>query len=256
MSTPSETRGGGRKAWLVPAIVIVVAVALIATVLLMNRSDDPAGSGAAGAAEGSESQIQGPAAQDPGAPDAAAADFTAVESREEGDPLAVGPVDAPVGLVVFSDYQCPYCAKWSQETLPLMMEHVEAGDLRIEWRDLHLFGPASERASRAAYAAARQDAFLEYHDALFAGGEPRPEAELSDEALASLADDLGLDAEEFAADYNSPETAEVVGDHAQLGIDLGAYSTPAFILGGQPIMGAQPAEVFQDAFDTALAENR
>lgn len=252
MTRPSETRGAGRKNWLVPAIIVVIAVALIAGVLLMNRGDDTA----AGAAPGSDPQVQGPAAQDPGAQDPGAADFTAVESRVEGDPLAVGPVDAPVGLVVFSDYQCPYCAKWSQETLPLMMEHVEAGDLRIEWRDLQLFGPASERASRAALAAARQDAFLEYHDALFADGERRPEEQLSDEALISLAGDMGLDTGTFTTDYNSTETAEVVAENAQLGIDLGAYSTPAFILGGQPIMGAQPSEAFQDAFGTALAENR
>lgn len=176
----------------------------------------------------------------------------AAETRDEEDLLAAGPVDAPVVLVVFSDYQCPFCARWSEQTLPSMMEHVEAGDLRIEWRDVNVFGPASERAARASYAAALQGAFWEYHDALFEGGERRSADELSEEALVALADELGLDTDRFAADLGSEETAEVISANEQLGFDLGATFTPVFILGGQPIVGAQPTEVFEEAFPVAL----
>lgn len=246
MTRGSDTRAPRGKTWLVPAVVIAIAVLLIGTVLIINRD-----SGSAESAAGPETLSREPVAQDPTEPD-----FTLVETRDEADPLAVGPVDAPVGLVIFSDYQCPYCAKWSDETLPLMMEHAEAGDLRIEWRDLNLFGPASERASRAAYAAALQgeQAYLDYHHALFDNGTSRSEDALSDDKLIALAGELDLDTEAFTADFTSPETAGVVSAHAQLGIDLGVYSTPAFILGGQPIMGAQPSEAFLSVFDTALAE--
>lgn len=239
--------------WLVPTIVIVIAIALIGAVVVTNRDSGSAPGGGetvAGAQMGPGAPSQG------SAPDPAEPDFTVVETRDEADPLAVGPVDAPVGLVVFSDYQCPFCARWSEETLPVMMEYVEAGDLRIEWRDLNLFGPASERASRAAYAAALQgeDAYLAYHHALFDNGESRSEKELGDDALIALAEDISLDTQKFTTDFTSPETAEVVAGNAQLAIDLGAYSTPAFIVGGQPIMGAQPTEVFRDAVDLALAD--
>ncbi|WP_027004387.1 DsbA family protein [Corynebacterium halotolerans] len=254
MARGSDTRRSRKNTWVVPAIIIAVAVVLIGIVVVMSRDTGSAGAGpqtAAGAQVGPEVPSQGGSAQEPAGPD-----LTAVETRDETDPLAVGPVDAPVGLVVFSDYQCPYCAKWSAETLPAMMEYAKAGDLRIEWRDLNLFGPASERASRAAYAAALQgeDAYLEYHHALFNNGENRSEEQLSDEALIALAGDLGLDTEAFTADFHAPETAEVVAGNAQLGPDLGVYSTPAFILGGQPIMGAQPTEVFLGAVEPALSD--
>ena len=254
MAQKVRTHPTGKKTWLVPAIVITVAVVLAGLVLLMNRDNGSAGSFSRSGAEtqmGPEAPSQAAGAQEPVQPD-----FTVVESRDEADPLAVGPVDAPVGLVVFSDYQCPYCAKWSQETLPVMMEHVEAGNLRIEWRDLNLFGPDSERASRAAYAAALQgqEAYLDYNDALFANGQPRSKEQLNNDALIALAGDVGLDIDTFTADFTSADTAKVVSDNAQLGIDLGVYSTPAFLVGGQPIMGAQPVEVFEGAIDLALAE--
>ena len=247
MSAPPESRSPLR--WLTPVAVVAVALALVVIVLALNREDsapeqaaDPAGGSAPAAPT---------AVEEPSQPD-----LTALERRDEGDLLAAGPADAPVGLVVFSDYQCPYCARWSEETLPVLMERVEAGELRIEWRDVNVFGPASERAARASYAAAEQGRFWEYHDELFADGEVRPEGELSDEALTALAGDLGLDTDQFAADLASEETATVVGGNAQSGLEIGVYSTPAFILGGQPIMGAQPTEVFVDAFDRALAGAR
>lgn len=97
------------------------------------------------------------------------------------------------------------------------------------------------------------DAYLDYHHALFKDGTSRSDNKLDDDQLIALAHTLGLDTEAFTADFTSPETAGTVAAHAQLGITLAVYSTPAFILGGQPIMGAQPSEVFVDAFETALA---
>lgn len=231
------------------AIVAVVAVAALALVFILSRGGEaePAAETApvedphAGA--GAPTEVQGP--QD--------YDFSHAESRDDADLLATGPVDAPVALVVFSDYQCPFCAQWSAETLPVMLEYAEAGDLRIEWRDVNVFGEASERASRAAYAAAEQDAFWEYHDALFAGGETRSETDLGDEALREVAASLDLDLEQFDADFASEETRTAVAAHAELGVGLGAFSTPSFIMGGQPITGAQPTEVFVEAFETAMA---
>src|SRR5699024_2102808 len=125
------------------------------------------------------------------------------------DVLAAGPVDAPVGLVIFSDYQCPYCAQWNHDTLPEMMAYAEAGDLRIEWRDVHFFNPSfTDRAARAAYAAGSQDQFWDYHDALFPDGELRDESELGRDGLIELAQELGLDTEQFEQDLDSEEAAQ------------------------------------------------
>ena len=250
MTRNKNTAQQEKKTWLVPGIVVLIAALLIGFVLYMNNagSDDEAAP-----ESGANDAQQGPQAVEQ-QQDEPPFDLTSVETRDDSDPLAVGPVDAPVGLVVFSDYQCVYCAKWSNDTLPAMMKHMDAGDLRIEWRDANVYGPASERAARAAYAAALQGQYVEYHHALFDGGEIRSEAELSDDSLIALASDIGLDTDKFASDLNAEETSQVVAENAQLGQELGVYSTPSFLLGGQPLMGAQPAEVFEDAFEQALAE--
>lgn len=242
MSTDTKSRS--RSSWMVPVVVLAIAAVLITVIVALNWGGTSPEDGAGTSPSDADAPTE---VQNPEQPD-----LSAVETRDEADLLAAGPVDAPVVLVVFSDYQCPFCARWSEQTLPSMMEHVEAGDLRIEWRDVNVFGPASERAARASYAAALQGSFWEYHDELFADGERRSEGELSYDALIALAGELGLDTEQFTTDLGSAETAEVIAANQQFGFDLGATSTPVFILGGQPIVGAQPTEVFQEAFQTAL----
>lgn len=234
-----------KRTWVVPVVLVGVAALLVATVI-MSALGGTGSTGAAGPSapvESAPTQVEGPEQMD----------LSEAERHDPDDLLAAGPVDAPVTLVVFSDYQCPFCARWSDETLPLMMEHVETGDLRIEWRDVNVFGPASERAARASYAAALQGEFWEYHDALLEDGHKRSEAQLSEEALTDLAGELGLDTGRFTTDMTSEETAGQITENEQLGLGLGAYSTPTFLLGGQPIVGAQPSQVFLDSLDQALA---
>lgn len=242
MTTPPKNRRN--SSWAVPVAVLGVMALLIGVTVVLNTSDEPPATDSADAPsrQDAPTEVQGPEQRD----------FSVAERRDEADLLAAGPVDAPVVLVAFSDYQCQYCAKWSDETLPLMLEQADAGNLRIEWRDVNVFGPASKLASRASYAAAEQGAFWEYHDALFAGGKPRPESGLTEDALMALAGDLDLDTTQFRMDLDSDSTIEQVSVNAQLGLDLGVYSTPVFTMGGQPLVGAQPSQVFVDAFEAAL----
>lgn len=240
---PTQPVRSPRFPWAVPAVVIALAAVLIAVVVATSR-DDQSTPGAPSPGAGSQAPAETQQRQQ--------ADLRTAETRDENDLLAVGPVDAPVALIVFSDYQCPFCARWNAETLPSMMEHVAAADLRIEWRDINVFGPVSERAARATYAAALQGAFAEYHDGLFADGKHRPASGLSSEALVALAGELGLDTDRFTTDLDSEVTTTQIALNQQLGLDLGVTSTPVFILGGQPIVGAQPTQVFEDAFQAAL----
>lgn len=226
------------RTWMTPAIIIIVAVLLIVVVVTQGIDDRPSTDQTPSE---SKAQVEQPELSD-------------IERRDPDDLLAFGPLDAPVGLVVYSDYQCPFCAAWNQDTLPELMPYVESGQLRIEWRDVNVFGPASERAARAAYAAAIQNRYWDYHDALFPEGEHLPESKLTGEAPIGLADELGLDVEQFAADMSSNEAMEEAQHNEQEGRDLGVTGTPAFILGGQPMIGAQPTQAFLDALDTALAE--
>ena len=74
-------------------------------------------------------------------------------------PLAArtkGAANAPVTVYEMSDFQCPFCAVWAKDTEPTMMEYADAGDLRIEWRDINAFGPVSVRAAQAAFAAGQR----------------------------------------------------------------------------------------------------
>ena len=238
-----------RPSWLVPVVIIVVALLAIGGVYL-TRSDD---SEQAAQEATSASDGENPAAVEH--PDSVAApDLSSEETRDPDDLVAEGPVDAPVVLVMFTDFQCPYCAQWSEETLPVMREYVDRGELRIEWRDVNVYGDDSERAAKAVVAASMQDQLEAYHDALFEGGEIRSTGELSEEALIETAAELGLDTEQFEQDMNSPEVQDVVDANAQQGIDIGAMSTPAFIIGGTPTVGAQPTEHFTQLVDEALAE--
>lgn len=261
---PASTRTSRTAAWLVPAAVVLLAGILIAVVFAM-RDGQPAAAPGAEAPRG-EATVSDPvtpgaeATADPRAQGTPEAEMTPqevplseIERRDADDVLGLGSVDAPVVMVVFSDYQCGYCARWSAETFPVVMEYVERGDLRLEWRDINIFGVNSERAARATYAAAKQGAFVEYHDALFPDGSTRSEAELTDTALTTLAADLGLDAAQFAVDLTSPETSAEIARNADLGVRLGVYSTPSFLLAGSPIVGAQPTDVFVSALDAAIA---
>ncbi|ROR96603.1 protein-disulfide isomerase [Salana multivorans] len=254
-SAPAPRRTSSTATWLVPAVVVLVAAILIAIVVALQDGKPDAGADSAGQSAPDAAATE-PGAGDPAAgaptPDADGVSLAEVERRDENDVLALGPVDAPVVLTVFSDYQCGYCARWSEETFPVVLRYVNAGDLRIEWRDVNIFGANSERAARATYAAALQGALVEYHDALFPGGHTRSEAELSDTALVALASELGLDADRFAIDLSSPAAATEIARNADLGLRLGAYSTPTFVLAGQPIVGAQPTDVFVAAVESAI----
>tara|TARA_R110002051_G_scaffold305021_1_gene374734 strand:+ start:16092 stop:16838 length:747 start_codon:yes stop_codon:yes gene_type:complete len=238
-ANPTETKPRRKRGWLVPIGIIVIAGLLLANVLLQLRPDQPAAAPANESAESSAAPTEAP-------------DLTVYEYRDANDVHAAGPVDAPVGLIVFSDYQCQFCAKWTTQTLPVMLEFAEAGDLRIEWRDINMYGEASDRAARAAHAAGLQSKFWEFHTALYPDGNHRTEAELSQEALIATAAELGLDAERFVADMNSPAVAQLIATRAAEAQQLGVTGTPSFLLNGLPIVGAQPTDMFVNAIETAL----
>ncbi|MDP9806071.1 protein-disulfide isomerase [Trueperella bonasi] len=234
--------------WGVPIVVILIAVALIAYVLGKQQSSTETQP----AQTQTNAPVQGPSApssvQQPARPD-----YAALERRIEGDPLAIGAIDAPVVLVGFSDYQCQFCAKWSNDTLPALQPYVNAGDLRIEWYDVSIFGEDSHRAALAAYAAGQQGQFWQYHARLFPNGGILDASDLTEDALIEHAAELGLDTDQFAADLASDEVRQAVEANMSTGLEYGVFSTPSFTINGQPIVGAQPTPVFTDAVEAAIS---
>src|SRR5512141_2096373 len=100
---------------------------------------------------------------------AGAGEITALLDGIPQQGTVLGKPDAPVTLVEYADFQCPYCAQWALGTLPaLVRDYVRAGKLRIEFRGLAFLGPDSETALRAALAAGREDGLWNVVELLYA----------------------------------------------------------------------------------------
>jgi len=123
----------------------------------------------------------------------------------------------------------------------LVEKYVESGTLRLEWRDFPYQGQESVDAALAARAAQEQDKFWEYHDLLYGTQDQG----FSEERLVDLADEAGLDVEEFRSSYASGEHEAVVGEDFREGQERGVTGTPTFVINGQVLVGLQPLSVFE-----------
>jgi protein-disulfide isomerase len=173
--------------------------------------------------------------------------------RVDGDPLALGRSDAPVVMVVYSDYRCPFCAKFSRDIEPALVDrYVADGTLRIEWRDLPIFGEQSTLAARAGRAAADQGRFWEFNRVLYAAAPDRGHAEFDLARLRGLAKRAGVpDLDAFADQVRSERHDDAIQADLTEALSLGASSTPTFVVNGTPVLGAQPVEVFSEVIDIA-----
>ena len=179
-----------------------------------------------------------------------------LERRIPSDPLAVGAVDAPVVMIEYSDYRCPYCGVYARKTQPeIIKKYVDSGQLRIEWRDLPVLGEASVNAAVAARAAGEQGLFWQFNEAVYAAAPEKGKAELSDPELLALAEKAGVpNMAKFASDLKKPELLALVKADLAEGTQLGLNSTPTFVINNQSIPGAQPMDVFTQVIDAALAK--
>jgi protein-disulfide isomerase len=165
-----------------------------------------------------------------------------------------GPEDAPVVLVEFADFQCVYCRKFWQDTLPRIEEHyIRSGKVRFLYRHLAILGEASILAAQASACAHDQGRFWEYHDGLFRENSPLV---FTASRLKRYAGQSGLDVRAFTGCLDSGKHAERVEAETTLARALGANGTPAFLINGQLLIGAYPFEVFRQALDAALAAPR
>lgn len=179
-----------------------------------------------------------------------------VEVDTEGA-YSIGSADAPVVIVEFTDYQCPFCSRHFLETYPqIKADYIDTGKVRYVFMDFPLSNihPQAQQAAEAGRCAGDQGAYVEMHDMLFARqGEWNGRGDAAD-LFTDYAVELGLDETAFAAcmDGRTHETT-VLADLEQ-GSRLGITGTPAFFLNGNFLSGAQPYEVFRNAIETLLAE--
>jgi protein-disulfide isomerase len=166
-----------------------------------------------------------------------------VEAPAVAGAPARGPVDAPITIVEFSDFQCPYCAR--AEATIHALESAHAGQVRVIFKQRPL--PMHDHArlyALAAYAAGAQGRFWEMHDRLFALQAPaeRP-------ALEAIARDLGLDADRFANDLDDPASAARLAADGADADAMAVKGTPTFFVNGLRLVGAQPQQVFEQAIE-------
>lgn len=172
--------------------------------------------------------------------------------RQAGDPTALGKVDAPVVMIVWSDYRCPFCAKWAQTTFKELRPYVDSGSLRIESRDLVLFGDESQLAAVAARAAGNQGKFWEFHDTLFAAAPASGHPTITKADVLAFAKTAGVpDLAKFTKDLSSKALDQAVTDDTNQARQLGISGTPFFLINTTPINGAQPTEAFVQAIEAS-----
>ena len=162
------------------------------------------------------------------------------------DPV-LGAANAPVTLVEFSDFQCPFCAR----VMPTLKKVKEAyGDrVRIVWKDFPLttIHPQAFKAAEAAQCAREQGKFWELHDQLFANQQELQPGDLKKYAAA-----VGVDVAKFNACFDASKYGERVQQQMQAGNQLGVQSTPSIFINGRLVSGAQPYEVFTAIIDDEL----
>lgn len=168
-----------------------------------------------------------------------------------------GDADAPLRMIEFSDYECPFCSRYVSQTLPqIMAQYVDSGKVRYEFRDFPLTSihPQAQLAAEAARCAGAQGNYWGMHDQLFV----RQQLWQGDDAAArttfsTIARELSLDSGAFNTCLLEAHYAPVVQQHLAEGQQLGVTGTPSFIIGEQFLAGAQPFEVFQQVIEQELA---
>jgi protein-disulfide isomerase len=161
-----------------------------------------------------------------------------------------GPATAPVQIIEFSDFQCPYCQR-AHSTIQQVLDTY--GDrIQFVYRHFPLPNhPHARPAAEAAQCAAEQGKFWPYHDKLFASP-----SQLSEPDLKKHAAELGLDASKFDACVDSHKYKAQVETDAQAGEQAGVNGTPAFFINGRLLSGAQPFDAFKRIIDDELASKR
>jgi len=201
-------------------------------------------------------------------------DLVTVESNTRPNPNgnAMGDPDAPIQMVEFGDFQCPYCERFAMQTEPLLVEnYINTGKVYFMFRsagnwvskNIGRGSTESQDAAAAAYCAGDQGKFWEMHDSLFANNrDVEDQGSFSSTSLVGMAQNLAVDMTEFRDCYDNGKYADQVQQDYQDAIAAGVQGTPSFVItylanGATQtflIEGAQPYDVFQQSLDQILQQ--
>jgi protein-disulfide isomerase len=184
---------------------------------------------------------------------------SAALAAAEDDPRALGDANAPLTVVVYSDFECPYCALFASDIVPALYErYVKPGTIQLAYRDFPISSghPSAELAAAAGRCAAAQGRFWPMHDLLFAthgdrwGGRPQHDAVV----MQTFAGELGLDTAAFAGCLDDPQTIQAIHQEYDQGLELRVNATPSFVINGRVVRGLQSLTTFERIIAEASAD--
>lgn len=189
------------------------------------------------------------------APSPAPAPTDAPVKVDIGDSPILGNPKAPVTIIEFGDFQCPFCKKYfDQNQSQVVKDYVSSGKANFVWKDYAFLGDESTWAAIAARCANDQGKFWEYHDYLYShqGGENR--GDFSKDKLKGFAQALGLNRTQFNSCLDSNKYADAVLNETKYGTSVGVTGTPATFVNGTLISGSVPYSTLKAAIEKALTE--
>lgn len=173
----------------------------------------------------------------------------------EGSPV-LGDASAPITIVEFGDYQCPFCKRWNESTKPAIeKDMIDSGKASLIYIDFPIIGPDSVTVHAGSYCAQEQGLYWKYHDFMYASQGNENTGWANPENIKKLASNIdGMDADSFGKCLDSKKYEKRVEDNKIIATKAGARSTPTFIIigpdgGGQMVTGAQPYGVFKEIID-------
>ncbi|NOZ05600.1 MAG: thioredoxin domain-containing protein [Chloroflexi bacterium] len=167
-----------------------------------------------------------------------------------------GNVDAPVSIVEFSDYQCPFCKRFVDETLPeLRKTYIDTGKVRLLFVDYPLpIHPQAPAAAQAAHCAGDQDAYWKMHDKIFADAARWTNSDDAKPILITMAGEIGLDQDALKSCLDEATHAPEIRNGMAEGQRLAVGGTPTFFINGHRLVGAQPFSAFRDLIEAELSK--
>lgn len=182
---------------------------------------------------------------------AAIAALPAVTSND----FVLGEANAPVTIVEYGDFQCPFCGKFFKDTESVLREnYIKTGKVKFIYRDFAFLGQESLWSANAARCAGEQGKFWQYHDYLFNNQRGENQNAFSKNNLKSFAAALSLDKEKFNACLDTDKYSEEIKKETKAGGEAGVQGTPANFINGTLYVGALPTATFTQIIDTELSK--
>ncbi len=175
----------------------------------------------------------------------------------------LGNANAPVTLIEYGDYQCPFCGEFFSQTQPqIVANYVNTGKVRMVFRNLAFLGPESTAAAQAAECAEDQNKLWPYHDALYAGkvaevqkGGSEDDGFFNRTLFLKLASHVGLNVPQFTSCIDSNKFASQVAQEKADAAAAGVDSTPTVFINSTQVVGAQPYSAFKAVIDASLQKS-